>query len=599
MADMSTTRNFCIVAHIDHGKSTLADRMLLLAKAVTVRDFRDQMLDAMDLERERGITIKASAVTFRIEHEGTQYTLNLIDTPGHVDFHYEVSRSLAACEGALLLVDATSGVQAQTIANAYKAIDAGLAVIPAVNKIDMSAANPDTASEELAHLLSCDAADVLRVSAKAGTGVERVFDEIISRVPPPEGDPDAPLRALIFDSVFDSYRGAVVHIRVFDGALRAGDDIIMLGSGQKFQVTEVGRFVPGKLLSEERLQAGDVGYLMASIRDPSVVKVGDTVALSRRSDVRTVPGYKEPKPMVFCGLYPAGETNFNALRDALETLHLNDSSFVFQPESSQALGPGYRCGFLGLLHMEVIQQRLERESDITAVQTAPNVTYEIVKRDGETLMIHSAAELPVPYEIQEMREPVCSVSLITPSEYIGTCMKLAESKRGRYVSQEYLSPTRVILNYRIPLAEMLYDFYDKLKSGTRGYGTMDYEFIGFETSELVRVDFIVAQEKVDALATIFHEDVAETRARAIAKRLKKEIHRHMFEVVIQAAVNNRVVVRESIPALSKNVTGYLYGGDVTRKRKLWAKQKAGKKRMKQIGRVELSQEAFMAVLKIE
>ncbi|MEW6357106.1 MAG: translation elongation factor 4 [Planctomycetota bacterium] len=596
---LESLRNFSIIAHIDHGKSTLADRILLRAEAITMREFRDQVLDDMDLERERGITIKAKAVALNYKYGGTQYTLNLIDTPGHVDFHYEVSRSLAACEGALLLVDAAQGVEAQTVANFYKALASDLVIIPVLNKIDLAQARSDEVIAEMKTTLDINPADVLRVSAKTGAGVEDVFRAIIERVPPPKGDPDAPPRALVFDSVFNDYRGVIVYVRMVDGMIEPGQEIRFLKSKRTYEVTEVGVFTPTRIKPTARLAAGQVGYLIASIRTIHDVKIGDTVAAEGVGKVKPLPGYAEPQAMVFCGLYPGNNSDFQPLREALDRLSLNDSSFRFEPESSKALGLGFRCGFLGLLHMEIVQERLERESDVEVVQTAPNVTYEVLKHDGSVVHVHSPEQTPPVGEIKEFREPIARANLIIPAACIGAIIKLAEERRGEYVRTEYLSPTRVILTYDLPLAEIVYDFYDRLKSGTKGYGTMDYDIVGFKPTDLVKLDILVAGDRVDALSTIVHRSEADRRGRALVKKLRGEIDRHLFEVVIQAAIGSKIIARDSIPALAKHVTGKCYGGDITRKRKLWAKQREGKKRLKSIGRVEIPQEAFLAVLSVE
>ncbi len=590
-------RNFCIIAHIDHGKSTLADQMLLQTGAITPREFREQLLDDMDLERERGITIKASAVTLFHELDGETYELNLIDTPGHVDFHYEVSRALAACEGAILLVDASQGVQAQTVANAYAALEADLTIIPAINKIDLPQARPEEVAEEMEQSLGIDPAEVLLVSGKTGQGVPELLEAVIRRVPPPTGDPDAPLRALVFDSQFDEYRGVVLYVRVVDGCLKTGAEIHLMQAGRDYEVLELGRLRPRREKCDE-LRTGEVGYVVANIKSLSDVHVGDTITEVGRAASEALPGYRKPKPMVFCGLYPAQHTEFADLRRALERLSLNDSSFVFEPETSDALGFGFRCGFLGMLHMEIVQQRLERESGLELVQTAPNVTYEVETTRGEVLQITSPAKLPHPTHIREIREPIVHVSFLVPSDSIGAIMQLCADRRGKYIRTEYLGPARAVLEYELPLAEVIYDMYDRLKSLTQGYGTMDYEFIGFRASDLVRLDILVAGKKVDALSMIVHRSQAERRGRALVKKLKEEIDRHQFEVAIQAAIGSRVIARETIPALRKNVTAKCYGGDITRKRKLWAKQREGKKRLKQIGRVEIPQEAFLAVLRV-
>ncbi len=589
-------RNFAIIAHIDHGKSTLADRMLLMTGAVGEREFQEQVLDSMDLERERGITIKASAVTMGYESEGKEYQLNLIDTPGHVDFNYEVSRALAACEGAVLLVDAAQGVEAQTVANAYLAAEANLDIVPVLNKIDLPAAHPDEVAEEMEHVLGIPAEDVLHVSAKSGEGVEAVMRAVIERVRPPAGGGEEKLRALVFDSVYDDYRGAVLHVRVVDGRLAAGARVRMMQGGTVHEVVEVGRFAPGMQKVEE-LAAGEVGYLIAGIKGLKDVQVGDTVTLDKEPAAGALPGYREPQPMVFCGLYPANNADFEALRKAIDRLALNDAAFQFAPESGGALGFGFRCGFLGLLHMEIFQERLERESGLEVIQTAPNVSYEVLARSGATLTVQSPAELPEHGGIEEFREPVVRAQLIVPAEHIGGIMKLAEERRGKYVRTEYLSTKRVILEYDLPLAEIVHDFYDKLKSATRGYGTMDYEFRGYFPARLARLDITVAGQRVDALATVVHKSVAERRGRAVLKKLRESIPRHLFQIALQAAVDGRVLARENIAPLRKDVTAKCYGGDVTRKRKLLERQKEGKQRMKSIGQVSVPQEAFLAVLR--
>jgi len=588
-------RNFAIIAHIDHGKSTLADRMLLGTGVVTEREFHEQLLDNMDLERERGITIKASAVTMPLDLDGKRYQLNLIDTPGHVDFNYEVSRSLAACEGAILLVDATQGVEAQTVANAYLATEAGLDIIPVVNKIDLPAAHPEEVAEEMEHVLGIPAEEVLQVSAKSGHGVDDVLRAVVDQVRPPQGNRDGKLRALIFDAVYDDYRGVVVHTRVVDGSLRRGARIRMMQRGTVHEVTEVGRFSP-HMRKSKGLFAGDVGYVIAGIKQLKDVKVGDTVTLETDRADRALPGYREAKPMVFCGLYPANNTDYEALRKAIEKLAVNDAAFQYQPETSGALGFGFRCGFLGLLHMEIFQERLERESGIEVIQTAPNVSYEVLTRGGEELTVESPSQLPENGQIEEFREPVVRAQLIVPAEYIGNIMKLSEERRGRYVRTEYLSTKRVILEYDLPLAEIVYDFYDKLKSGTRGYGTMDYEFRGYFAGRLARLDIMVAGQRVDALATVVHQAVAERRGRAVLRKLRKSIPRHLFQIALQAGIGAKVVARENIAPLRKDVTAKCYGGDITRKRKLLERQREGKKRMKSIGQVTVPQEAFLAVL---
>ncbi|APW63026.1 translation elongation factor 4 [Paludisphaera borealis] len=593
--DPKYIRNFSIVAHIDHGKSTLADQLLLQSGAITQREFREQLLDDMDLERERGITIKARAVAINYTLDGQVYELNLIDTPGHVDFHYEVSRSLAACEGAILLVDSTQGVQAQTVANAYLAIGNDLAIVPVLNKIDMQASRPEEIKEEIMTTLGIDPSEVLAVSAKSGLGVPDLFRAIIERVPPPAGDPDKPLRAMIFDSKFDDYQGVVVYVRVVDGTLKVGQKIRLMAGGTDFEVVSLGRFRPREVACDE-LGVGQVGYVSANIKKLSDVRIGDTITQVPGGATEALEGYEEPVQVVFCGLFPASHNQFDDLRTALQKLALNDSSFTFEPETSDALGFGFRCGFLGMLHMEIIQQRLERESNLMLVQTAPNVTYEILNRKGEILHISNPTRIPDPGDIEEFREPIAKVNFILPTENIGAIMQLCEDRRGTYIKTEYLSTTRAILTYQLPLAEMIYDLYDKLKSATRGYGTMDYELQGFRADDLCRLDILVAGQKVDALSIVVHRDHADRRGRKLVKKLKGEIDRHQFEVPIQAAIGSRVIARETIQALRKNVTAKCYGGDVSRKRKLLEKQKEGKKRMKQVGNVEISQEAFLSVL---
>jgi GTP-binding protein LepA len=593
--DPQFIRNFSIVAHIDHGKSTLADQLLLQSGAITPREFREQLLDDMDLERERGITIKARAVAINCTRDGQVYELNLIDTPGHVDFHYEVSRSLAACEGAILLVDATQGVQAQTVANAYLAVNNNLAIVPVLNKIDMPAARPEAIKEEILVSLGIDPAEVLAISAKTGQGVPDVFGAIIDRIPAPAGDACAPFRALIFDSKFDDYQGVITYVRVVDGTLRIGQKIRLMAGCTDYEVTGLGRFRPQEVPCDE-LGVGQVGYVIANIKRLSDIRIGDTITQASGSARVALPGYHEPVPVVFCGLFPATHTQFDDLRTALQKLALNDSSFTYEPETSDALGFGFRCGFLGMLHMEIVQQRLERESNLALVQTAPNVTYEIVTRNGETLHISNPTRIPDAGEIEEFREPIARLNFIIPSESIGAIMQLCEDRRGAFIKTEYLSPCRAILTYELPLAEMIYDLYDKLKSATRGYGTMDYDVIGYRAGDLSRLDILVAGQRVDALSTVVHRAYAERRGRKLVRKLKGEIERHQFEVAIQAAIGNRVIARESISALRKNVTAKCYGGDITRKRKLLEKQKEGKKRMKQIGSVEISQQAFLSVL---
>jgi GTP-binding protein LepA len=596
-------RNFSIVAHIDHGKSTLADCLLASTKAVSQRESRAQLLDAMDLERERGITIKSSAVTVRHEQDGVEYMLNFIDTPGHVDFSYEVSRALTACEGALLVVDAAQGVQAQTVANAYLAVEQNLELIPVVNKIDLPAARPDEVAMEIEHVLGLPAEDCIYCSAKTGEGIPELLKAICERVPGPRKQETEKTRALIFDSEYDDYRGVITFIRLFDGRLQVGDRVKMMGAGRTYHVTELGKHTP-KPAKVDRLEAGETGYMVAAIKSLSDVRVGDTVTLDADPAAAPLPGYEEPKQMVFCDFYPATGgsastkkgSDFENLRDAVERLNLNDASFTFQPVHSEALGFGFRCGFLGLLHMEIVQERLEREGGVEIVQTAPTVTYQVVTTDGEITEITNPADLPDPSTIQEIREPIVKMEIISPTESIGDIMSLCEQRRGIYKSQDFLSETRQILHYELPLAEIIFDFHDKLKSMTRGYGTMDYDIASFRADRLVKVDLLINGAPVEALSLICHRDQAEQRGRALLQRLKKEIDRHNFEIPLQAAIGGKIIARETIKALRKNVTAKCYGGDVTRKRKLLEKQKEGKKRMKSIGSVDIPQEAFMAVL---
>ena len=595
MPDCKHIRNFSIIAHIDHGKSTLADRLLQSTGTVELRELNAQMLDDMELERARGITIKARAVTMHYTHQGQAYELNLIDTPGHVDFHYEVSRSMACCEGALLLVDAFQGVEAQTVANAYAALEHDLEVIPVLNKIDVTHARPDEVAEELEQSLGFDAVDTLRCSAKTGIGVDQLLEQIVERIPSPEGNPGSPLQAMVFDSHYDEFRGAITYIRVMNGTVRKGQKIRFLRAGTEHEVLELGHFVPGRRATD-KLQAGQVGYLICNIKQLGNVHIGDTVAAAADAGTEPLPGYQEPKRMVYCGLYPSDGENFEQLREALKKLAINDPSFEFEPETSDALGFGFRCGFLGLLHMEIIQQRLEQESDLDLVQTAPNVTYEIDTVAGETIQIHTPQDVPDAGQIEEFRQPIVRVSLLLPTEYIGPAMKLCEDRRGKYIRTEYLSPTRAILIYDIALAEVIYDMHDRLKSATKGFGTMDYEVLGYFPANLVRLDILVGGNRVDALSIICDQRDADPRGRAVVKKLRKEIDRHMFEVALQAAIGTRIIARETISALRKNVTAKCYGGDISRKRKLWAKQKEGKKRMKSIGSVDIPQKAFLAVL---
>ncbi len=589
-------RNFAIVAHIDHGKSTLADRFLEITGLVEKREGKDLVLDDLDLERERGITIKARAVRMPYEKDGKQYVLNLIDTPGHVDFTYEVSRSLAACEGAILLVDSTQGVEAQTVANAYLAVEADLEILPVLNKTDMQGSRPDEVKEEIQAVLGFDPTTVLGCSAKTGDGAREVLDLVIDEIPPPQGDPEAPLRALLFDAVYDTYRGVVIYLRMIDGALETGQRIHLIGVDKQYEVSEIGVLAPDRV-KVKKLSAGESGYVVANIKSLADVTIGDTVTLHPQpASVEPLPGYRQPRPMVYCGLYPTYPKDFESLRKALQTLSLNDASFTFHPETSEALGFGFRCGFLGLLHMEIVQERLERDSDVDLVQTAPNVTYEVVKTDGEVIRVEKPSDVPDPNYIEEFREPIARCSMIVPHDSVGSIMQMCTEKRGIYVETQYLSPTRVMLVYDVPLQEIVFDFYDKLKSVTRGYGTLDYDIKAYEKSHLVRLRILVNAVEVDALSMICHRDTAERRGRRVLTSLRKSIPRHLFKVPLQAAIGGKIIARETISAMRKDVTAKCYGGDITRKRKLLEKQKAGKKRMKQVGNVEIPQAAFLSVL---
>lgn len=589
-------RNFSIIAHIDHGKSTLADRLLEITRTVQLRQQRDQILDDMDLERERGITIKAKAVTLEYEKDGQNYLLNLIDTPGHVDFNYEVERVLQACEGALLLVDASQGIEAQTVHNTHLADQAGLTVLPVLNKCDVSSARPDEVAEEIETVLTLEQDEILRISAKEGTGVEAVLEQIVDKIPPPEGDPDASLRALIYDAEFNDYRGVIVHLRIVDGVLNVGDKICMHAGGTRHEAIEIGTFRPD-LTPAKSLHTGEVGYLIANIKTLSDVRVGDTIVIDKDTESEPLPGYRPARSMVYCGIYPTQNKDFDTMRTAFNRLQLNDASFTFTPETSDALGFGFRCGFLGLLHMEIVQERLERESNVDIVQTAPNVTYEVALADSSTMKVDNPSQLPDISQIAEVREPVVQLDIVTPDTFTGAVMKLAIERRGRFSKQEYLGPGRVILGFKIPLSEIVFDFFDKLKSITRGYATMDYELIGFEADDLVKMRILVNGEEVDALSAIVHRANVEPRGRAILRILRKEIPRHLFKVALQAAVGGKIVARENIAPLRKDVTSKCYGGDISRKRKLLEKQKAGKKRMKMVGNVEIPQKAFFAVLR--
>ena len=589
--DQQHIRNFSIIAHIDHGKSTLADRILQLTDTVSAREMRDQLLDSMDLERERGITIKAQAV--RVQWKGHQ--LNLIDTPGHVDFTYEVSRSLQACEGALLVVDAAQGIEAQTLANAYLAIENNLEIVPVVNKIDLPAADPERASAEVADLIGDDAAHVLRISAKTGQGVTEVLDAIVERIPPPAGDPDAPARALIFDSSYDQYRGVVAFVRVVDGVFRPREWVRAMAQGTRFEAQEIGFMSPTNRPVQE-LSAGEVGYVITGLKDVSELRVGDTLTSDKGGAAEPLPGYKEVKPMVFAGLFPTDSDQYPELRDALERLKLNDAALFYEPETSQALGFGFRCGFLGLLHMEIVRERLEREFDLDLLVTAPNVAYRVSPMNGDWIEVHTPSDLPE--AVEDVEEPYIKASIIVPKEFVGAVMELNNDRRGRFDHMEYLSPERVHLTYELPLGEIVLDYYDQLKSRTRGYASFDYDITGFQPGNLARVDILVGGEPVDALSLIVHRDFAYERGRQLVEKLREEIPRQMFDVAIQAAIGARVIARETVKARRKDVLAKCYGGDISRKRKLLEKQKKGKKRMKNVGGVEVPQEAFLAVLNL-
>jgi GTP-binding protein LepA len=597
-APAGNIRNFSIIAHIDHGKSTLADRILELTGAVDPRDHRPQLLDSMDLERERGITIKAQAV--RVEYtarDGRLYRLHLIDTPGHVDFTYEVSRSLAACDGALLLVDAAQGVEAQTVANTYLAVDAGLELIPAMNKIDLPGAEPERVAGEIGELLGEDPEAVIRLSAKTGEGVTELVEALVERIPPPEGDSGAPARALIFDSEFDQYRGVIAYVRVVDGALRKGDPILAMQAGTQADIDDIGFFGP-EMRPVDVLHAGEVGYVITGIKDVSQLRVGDTLTTKAGAASEPLPGYREIKPMVFCGLFPVETDLFPDLRDALEKLSLNDAALSWEPETSQALGFGFRCGFLGLLHMDIVRERLEREYDLELLATTPNVEYEVTLADGSEVVVHSPSDMPDRALIASIREPYIRATILCPREHVGAVMELCQERRGTHVDMAFLSQQRVQLHYDLPLAEIVLDFFDQLKSRTKGYASLDYELIGLREGDLVKLDILLAGDKVDALSIVVHRDKAYPAGRAIAERLQKQIPRQQFEVAIQAAIGSKIIARESVRPVRKDVIAKCYGGDVTRKRKLLEKQRAGKKRMKQLGRVEVPQEAFLAVLEL-
>lgn len=596
--DKSHIRNFSIIAHIDHGKSTLADRILEITNAVTAREAKAQLLDSMDIERERGITIKLNTASLKYTYKNEEYNLNLIDTPGHVDFSYEVSRSLASCEGAILVVDATQGIEAQTLANLYLALENNLTIIPVINKIDLPNADIQKVKKELVDLIGFKDEDIVLTSAKTGVGIKELVDKIVEVIPPPNGDKNLPLQGLIFDSIFDSYRGVIISVRIMNGTLKIGDTIKMMQTNATYEVVELMINTP-KEVKKEKLEAGEVGFISASIKSISDIKVGDTITLEKNPCQKALPGYKPMKSMVFCGLFPIESSKFEDLRDALSKLQLNDASLVFEPETSTALGFGFRCGFLGLLHMDIIKERVTREFDIDLITTAPSVIYEAYLNNGDILTIDAPAKMPDKTLLKEIKEPYIKTNIFTPSEYIGPIMELCQNKRGTYVSMEYIDPTRVNIHYELPLSEIVYDFFDKLKSFTKGYASFDYELIGYRTSNLVKMDILLNGEIVDALSIIVHKDFAYQRGRSIVENLRKNIPRQLFEVPIQASIGNHVIARETIKALRKDVLAKCYGGDITRKRKLLEKQKEGKKRMKQVGSIELPQEAFMSILSMD
>ena len=593
-------RNFCIIAHIDHGKSTLADRILEKTKTVALRDMEDQLLDNMDLERERGITIKAHAVTL-IYHaqDGLDYQFNLIDTPGHVDFNYEVSRSLAACEGAVLVVDASQGIEAQTLANTYLAVDTGLEIVPVINKIDLPSAEPDKVAREIEDVIGIPAMDAPRISAKMGLNIDAVLEDIVRAVPPPTGDPELPLQALVFDSYYDAYKGVIVYVRVKEGRIRPGDEMMMMSTGQKYTVVETGFLRATSMEPNDGLEAGEVGYIAASIKTIDEAMVGDTVTCADQPAAMPLPGFRKVNPMVYCGIYPADGARYGDLREALEKLRLNDASLSFEPETSVALGFGFRCGFLGLLHMEIIQERLEREYNLDLITTAPSVVYRITMTDGSVRLIDNPTNYPDPSLIAQAEEPITEAHIYTPTDYIGNIMELCQDRRGVFKDMKYIDTDRVDLHYMLPLNEIVYDFFDSLKSRTRGYASFDYELCGYEKSSLVKLDIMLNGEVIDALSFIIHSDKAYTRARKMAERLKEHIPRQLFEVPIQACIGGKIIARETVKALRKDVLAKCYGGDITRKKKLLEKQKEGKKRMRQLGTVEVPQDAFMAVLKLD
>ena len=598
--DESHIRNFCIVAHIDHGKSTLADRIIEKTGLLTSREMQAQVLDNMELERERGITIKAQTVRIVYKAKnGEEYVFNLIDTPGHVDFNYEVSRSLAACEGAILIVDAAQGIEAQTLANCYLALDHDLEIMPVINKIDLPSAEPERVKEEIEDIIGLDASDAPLISAKMGTNIEEVLEQIITLIPAPSGDIDKPLQALIFDSLYDAYKGVIIFCRIFDGSVKKGQQITMMATGAKAEVVEVGIFGAGQFIPCEELSAGMVGYITASLKNVGDTRVGDTVTLTERPCAEALPGYKKVQPMVYCGLYPADGAKYGDLRDALEKLQLNDASLQFEAETSVALGFGFRCGFLGLLHLEIIQERLEREYNLDLVTTAPGVIYKVYKTNGEVIDVTNPSNLPDPSEIEHMEEPVVSAESMVTTEFVGAIMNLCQERRGVYNGMEYLEETRAVLKYDLPLNEIIYDFFDALKSRSRGYASLDYEMKGYVPSQLVKLDILINREEIDALSFILHADTAYERGRKMCEKLKKEIPRQLFEIPIQAAIGSKIIARETVKAMRKDVLAKCYGGDISRKRKLLEKQKEGKKRMRQFGNVEIPQQAFMSVLKLD
>lgn len=598
--DQSKIRNFCIIAHIDHGKSTLADRIIEMTGLLTDREMQAQVLDNMDLERERGITIKSQAVRIIYKaKDGEEYIFNLIDTPGHVDFNYEVSRSLAACDGAILVVDAAQGIEAQTLANVYLALDHDLDVFPVINKIDLPSAEPERVKEEIEDVIGIEAQDAPLISAKNGINIDEVLEQVVAKIPAPNGDPDKPLRALIFDSVYDSYKGVIVFCRIMDGVVKKGTMMKMMATGAQAEVVETGYFGAGQFIPCEELSAGMVGYITASIKNVKDTKVGDTVTDADHPCAEPLPGYKEVTPMVYCGMYPADGAKYPDLRDALEKLQLNDASLHYEPETSLALGFGFRCGFLGLLHLEIVEERLEREYNLDLVTTAPSVIYKVYKTNGEVMELTNPSNLPDPSEIEYMEEPVVKAEIMVTKDYVGSIMELCQERRGRYVSMEYMEETRALIHYELPLNEIIYDFFDALKSRSRGYASFDYELKGYERSEMVKLDILINREEVDALSFIVHKDSAYERGKKMCEKLKEEIPRHLFEIPIQAAVGGKIIARETVKAMRKDVLAKCYGGDITRKKKLLEKQKEGKKRMRQIGNVEIPQKAFMSVLKLD